>query len=253
MKKISKLLCVFLVALMVLVPTFSVSAKKTTTTTTTTTTTNGYYYTYEKSSDENAINVYVFYQATCTHCKDLHEYLQELKGDDEVKNKFNVVDYEVSNSTENNTFMYEVAEYFDYNLNGVPFFVIGDEYWSGFPSDASSSTLKQDIIDAYNDSNYTDVVGKLADGSLSENNSKMGSNIVGIIILAITVVVIIVLIVLSSRNTYYDEEEIVEEEKEEKVVKKATSTKEDDSKKASNKSTATKSKAKTSNSTKKKN
>lgn len=240
LKKFSKLLCVFLVALMVLVPTFNVSAKTTTTTTTTTTTQNGYYYTYEESSDENAINVYVFYQATCTHCKDLHEYLQELKSDDEVKDKFNVVDYEVLYDEENKELMYEVAEYFDFELKGVPLYVIGNEYWSGFPEDGSTSTLKQDIIDAYNDSNYTDVVSGIAAGVITEDTSKLGSNVVGIIILAITVVIIIALIILSSKNTYYDEEEeIVEEEEKEKVVKKDTSTN-----KASNKSTATKKKAK---------
>lgn len=255
MKKVCKLFCVLMVALMLLAPVTGVYAKKKTTTTTTTTT----------AQKTDAVNVYVFYSPTCPHCSDLHEYLSELEKDKEYKNLFNVVDYDVVSSNTNRELWEKVGNYFGVELDGVPFYVIGDQYYEGF-GDSSKDTIKAAIKNAKNDSNYKDVVGGIGSGEITgskdDSEDKKGNDMVGMIILAVTVVIIIVLIVCSSKNKYSDDEEDEEDDIEEDVATenktssaKANTTKtnatkkSNTTKKANNKSTTTKS---TKNTSKKK-
>lgn len=202
MKKVCKLFCVLMVALMLLVPVTGVYAKKTTTTTTTTTTT--------AAKNDDAVNVYVFYSPTCPHCSDLHSYLDELKKDKEYKDLFNVVDYDVVSNQTNYELWEKVGEYFGVNIDGVPFYVIGDQHYEGF-GDSAKDTIKAAIKNAHNDSKYLDVVDGIGKGEITDqkkdSEDKKGNNMVGMVILAITVVIIIVLIVCSSKNRYYDDEE----------------------------------------------
>ena len=95
MKKFSKLFCVIIMAILLVVPSASVFAAKTTKKTTTTTTTSA---TYAVSEDEKAVTMHVFYSPTCGHCAALHEFLGELKEDKDYKDKFNIKDYNVSDS-----------------------------------------------------------------------------------------------------------------------------------------------------------
>ncbi|MCH5167097.1 MAG: hypothetical protein J1F35_04305 [Erysipelotrichales bacterium] len=249
MKRLSKLFCVLMVALMLVMP-FNVNAAKTTKKTTTTKTTTTEITTFAKSQDEGAINVYVFYWSACSHCKELHEYLAELKEDKDIKDKFNVVDYEVTNS-DNNELMQEVIEYFNANVKGVPFYVIGDQYFNGF-GESSKATLVSAIEDAYTSKNYQDVVAAVVSGDVDSLYDDKSSDIVGMVVLGICVVIIIALIVCSSKNKYYDEEEVEEQPKE--VVKKSApkkaAPKKTASKASSSKTTTTKSKTSTSKNTK---
>lgn len=257
MKRICKLFCVLIVAMMLLVPVTGVYAAKKKTTTTTTTTT--------AQVNDGAVNVYVFYSPTCPHCADLHTFLDELKEDKEYKKLFNVVDYDVQTSQTNYQLWEKVGEYFGVKIDGVPFYVIGDNYYEGF-GDSAKDTLKTAIKNASNDSKYVDVVDGIGKGEITgtkdENSEdKKGNNIVGMVILAITVVIIIILIVCSSKNKYYDDEdddededdddEVVEEEKEVKKesttktqtkepATKANATKKTNTAKKNNKSTTTK-------------
>ena len=216
MKKFSKLFCVLMMTLMLVMPFAGVDAKTTTKKKTTTTTTTS---TATKSTDENAINVYVFYSSTCPHCKDLHAYLDELKNDKDVRDKFNIVDYEVS-TAENIDLMNKVSDYFKANITGVPFYVIGDKYFEGY-SDNSKSSILDAIKDNYGSSKYKDVVASVLDGTAGELDDQ-GSNVVGMVILGITVVIIIVLIVCSSKNKYYDDEEESDTEDKEEALDEKT-------------------------------
>lgn len=111
------------------------------------------------------IKVYVFYLETCPHCKDLHEYLDELKSSKSYKNMFETVYYEVS-SAKNYYLMMDVAEYLNADVGGVPFFVIGTKYFNGF-GDKSKSVIKKEIENNYGNKNYEDIVANIE----SEDNS----------------------------------------------------------------------------------
>lgn len=210
MKKISKLLCVMMMSLLLVVPFLNVDAatKKATKKTTTTTTTAK---TYAVSQDENAVTIHVFYSETCPHCQSLHEFLSELKEDKDYKDKFNVKDYSVSESL-NVELLDEVHEYFKYTGNGgVPYFVIGSDPFEGFGEGRSEAEIKKAIDDLYGSKNYKDVVTAIINDEI-DSLSDDASNVVGMVVLGLCVVIIIALIVCSSKNKYYDEEDEDEEE-----------------------------------------
>lgn len=228
MKKFSKLFCVMIMSLLLVVPFLNVDAAKTTKKTTTTTTTAS---TFAKSEDEKAVSVYVFYLTTCPHCQELHEYLSELKEDKDIKDKFNVIDYEVSSSV-NLEILNKVRAYFKDTGNGVPYFVIGDEDFTGF-GESSKSEIRKTIEDFYGSKNYQDVVAAVINGT-TDSLDDGSSNIIGVVVLGLCVVIIIALIICSSKNKYYEDDE--EEEEEEKPAKaKATAKKKDTKAKSSKK------------------
>ena len=217
MKKFSKLFCVIIMAILLVVPSASVFAAKTTKKTTTTTTTSA---TYAVSEDEKAVTMHVFYSPTCGHCAALHEFLSELKEDKDYKDKFNIKDYNVSDSL-NIELLDEVRDHFKNAGDGVPYYVIGDVDFEGF-GESSKAEIKKTIDDMYGSKNYKDVVNAIVKdevGTLSDD----ANNVIGMVVLGLCVVIIIVLIICSSKNKYYeddleDEEETESEEKEEEKV-----------------------------------
>ena len=97
--------------------------------------------------EENKINIYLFYSSTCPHCHDEIEYLKDVKK--KYGNKINIYKYEVTENRNNNVLMNTVKSLFDFDSNGVPFTVIGEEYIFGF---SESSTEIEDVLDKYIDS-----------------------------------------------------------------------------------------------------
>lgn len=255
-----KFLSIVLMVLLVMSPVMMVEAKTTTTSKTTTstkktttkkstkTTTTKKTTTEEASESKNSINIYVFYSSTCPHCTELHEFLSELKEDKTYGKMFKVIDYEVSDS-QNSDLMYEVVSHFKQTYSGVPIYVIGNQYMSGFAKDVHGDQVKEAIKKAY-DEQPEDEVAKL----IQELGNKKDSSAVGYVVLAIAVVVIIGVIYSSSKNKYYDDEVDSAEELDTKSseVKNETNTvetKEVESKKTDSKKTSSTTKK---NSTKKK-
>ena len=106
------------------------------------------------NAEDKYINVYLFHSSTCPHCKQelawFDDYLDEH---DNVK----LYDYEISNSENMNKY-YEVQSILDYNSNGVPFLVIGNDVVIGFSE--SLSTRIETLIDYYLLNDYVDEVGE---------------------------------------------------------------------------------------------
>ncbi len=255
-----KFLKVLIVALVMLMPLTFASAKKAKTTTEETVPANG-----------TPVNLYVFYGSGCSHCADLHTYLSELATDKEYNYMFEVVDYEVWSDKTNATLMQNVAKEFNTTASGVPFYVVGDYYSSGFPNISSTDSavqetvkevtdeLKAAIKKAYTEANksngsYKDIVASVGTGNSSVNDdakTKSDNDIVGYILLGITII-IVVCIVFGRSSTKEDFEEVVEEAKvEEEVVEgdkapvkktttKKTTTKKTTTKKATAKKTTAK-------------
>jgi thiol-disulfide isomerase/thioredoxin len=244
MKKILSVLLALLVAFM---PLFGVSAKE----------------------EKEKINFYIFYGDGCGYCAALHSYTDQLQKDKNYKDMFNIVDYEVWKNQENATLMSNVGAYFKTEVTGVPFYVIGDQYFSGFSDQSSPAQIEAAIKKAYENKDYVDIVAGIGegtisvkDGDLNEKDTSKENNIVGYIILGITAIIVVAIIFGRDKDTYYDEEEVEEveeeteteeeeeevvEEKPKKVIKKSaekTTTKSTTAKKSTTKSSASKSTAK---------
>lgn len=173
-----KYLILILSIMIVFLPNTVLAKKKTTTT---------------KAKDP--VNVYIFYSETCPHCALLHEYTDELQKDKKMSKKFKVVDYEVSNE-ENADLLLKVGTYFDEDVSGVPFYVIGKQTFSGFGED-SGSTLEDAINTEYSNKDYEDVVAKIIDGTIqvdttqNSNESSSSSDTATYIILGIIIVAVV--------------------------------------------------------------
>ena len=255
-----KFLSIVLMVLLVMSPVMMVEAKTTTTSKTTTstkktttkkstkTTTTKKTTTEEASENKNPINIYVFYSSTCPHCTELHEFLNKLKEDKTYGKMFKVNDYEVPDS-QNSDLMYEVVNHFKQDYSGVPIYIVGNQYMSGFAKDVHGDQVKEAIKKAY-DEQPEDEVAKL----IQELGNKKDSNVVGYVVLAVAVIIIIGVIYSSSKNKYYDDEADSTEEldaKNSEVMneKKTVETKKVESKKSDSKKTSSTTKK---NSTKKK-
>ena len=206
-----------LVLLLVLVPVTFANAKKTTTTTT------------ASAKAPNTVNIYVFYGDGCPHCADLEDYIKNnLKKDSRVKDYINVTYYETWYDTTNQQFLSVVAQTLGVEIKGVPFMLIGDQYFSGYGSQMNEDIVAK-IVEQKQNSKYVDVIekAKKASGitpvvsnpetgveSKEDEKTDSGKNdTVGIIILGVTVVIIIAIIF--TRHTSDDEEEIEEDSDEE--------------------------------------
>ena len=130
MKKITKILFMFIVFITFLNNVFAVEEK-------------------------NLVNIYLFHSNTCPHCK------EEIKLLDELSNKYDnimIYKYEISDK-DNLELMENIAGLFDTTVRGTPFTVIGDKYYHGFRSDSSKSKFIA-TIEYYSDNGYKDIVGE---------------------------------------------------------------------------------------------
>ena len=98
---------------------------------------------YAEKGDQ--VIIYLFRGEGCGHCKEFIEYLTTSL----VKthgNKFKLRAYEVWYATANKELMEDVADYFNINVNGVPFIVIGDQKWVGFSEDYKTEIENSGIV-----------------------------------------------------------------------------------------------------------
>ncbi|MGI6324659.1 MAG: hypothetical protein ACOXZS_01775 [Bacilli bacterium] len=102
------------------------------------------------------VNIYFFWGNGCPHCENEKEVLAELKKEYPIT----IYDYEVWYNKENQELLDKVGEYFDININGAPFTVIGNNYFVGFSTVQGPAELER-LIKYYLDNNCRDMVGEL--------------------------------------------------------------------------------------------
>ena len=202
-----------------------------------------------KKAEKGPINFYIFYGSTCGYCQKLHNYTATLEKDKTINSKFRIVDYEVWGDKNNSDLMTKVGSYFNFNVDGVPFYVIGDQYFTGFSEESSPEKIVKAINEEYSDSNYVDVVAGIQDGSIkvdstgsnTKTEEKKKNDVVGYVILGITAAVVVAILFGRSNASEYvepDSETDMEVEKTEKQESKSkkTSTNKNTAKKNTKKS-----------------
>ncbi len=151
-----------LILLVVLLPVLGVdAAKKKTTTKKTTTTTS-------TTVAGKKVKFYIFYGSTCGYCQRLHNYVAELEKDPTINYMFEVVDYEVWGNYNNSELMKRVADSLNYNVTGVPTYIIGEKIFSGY-SERYNNTIREAIEEAYQNKNTKDVVLPIIEEMIEEN------------------------------------------------------------------------------------
>ena len=112
------------------------------------------------------VTLYLFHGNTCVHCKAAWEYLDTIKSD---YPSVDFVGYEIFEDTSNEELLTKVRKILGSDSRGVPFFVIGERYLTGF-----GDYRKEDVIDALdyymvNYDEYDDIVAKVILGEFSEH------------------------------------------------------------------------------------
>ena len=91
--------------------------------------------------------IYLFRGQGCSHCQEFLTFLSSLT--EEYGEYFRLVAFETWKDTANSELMSEVAESLNTEASGVPFIIIGSQFFGGYASDYDES-IKQAIMDLYN-------------------------------------------------------------------------------------------------------
>ncbi len=113
------------------------------------------------------VNIYVFHQYTCPHCKHALAYLNELKNE---RDDINLYDFELlkSENAHNRILYQDVCELLNIKIQSVPLIIIGNEYFIGYSSSKNTEIIK--LINFYKEKDYKDIVGQKLKIVSEDNN-----------------------------------------------------------------------------------
>jgi thiol-disulfide isomerase/thioredoxin len=121
------------------------------------------------SAQEDKVIIYLFWGKGCPHCTREQAFLEKLTlkyPQIEIKN------FEVNTQPGNLKLLQKVGQKLKASISGVPFTVIGDNYFSGYLSDETTGQEIEKAIQCALENGCPDVVGDLVPPSSSSPGSK---------------------------------------------------------------------------------
>lgn len=119
----------------------------------------------------NNINAYFFYGDGCPHCAEEKELLFYLSKTEYPNLKLH--EYEIYNNRENILLLQDISEQLNVRVDGVPFLVIGDEYFIGYSDTITRDSIKK-RLDECSINKCSDSISKI----LGIVNSEIGEVVV---------------------------------------------------------------------------
>ena len=110
------------------------------------------------NAEENEIRLYLFHSSSCPHCKAEIEFLESIKDD---YPSLKVIEYEVSGNAMNYNFYNKVMKKTGINATGVPFTLIGTDYYVGFDENTGTDKEIKKSIEKFLNGDYVDVIAKI--------------------------------------------------------------------------------------------
>ncbi len=126
----------------------------------------GFFFNISSCYAKEKVTLYFFHGDGCPHCAEEEKYLDTLE--DKYDN-LKIKEYEVWYDFNNKRLMNDVAKELGTEVSGVPFTVIGEDYFKGY-SEASNSEF-ENSIEKNSNGNYTDVVSLVKKGKSRELKS----------------------------------------------------------------------------------
>jgi thiol-disulfide isomerase/thioredoxin len=124
--------------------------------------------------NENTVNLYFFYGDGCPHCAKEEPFLKKME---EKYSNLKVNSYEIWYNSENRNLMIEFGKKLNATVNGVPFTIIGDKYFTGWLDEESTGKqIEQEIICAVEDG-CRDILSEINDGENKTDTSVTVSKI----------------------------------------------------------------------------
>lgn len=198
------------------------------------------------AASNEKITVHIFRGEGCGYCKAALSFFDSIK--EEYGQYYELEEHEVWYDEDNATLMSNVAAYFNEEVNGVPYIIIGDKTFQGY-TESYNDEIKQAIKDAYDSGKFEDRVKQVQNGTATTSNTSKkdkdkDSNTTTIIIIAVALVGFVALFYFARDNGTEEievkEEKKVEEVKVEPEVKKETAPKKTTKTTTSKKTTTTK-------------
>lgn len=155
------------------------------------------------------INIYFFKGETCGFCARAKTFFESLENDSEYKDLFVLKEYEIWNNKKNADLAEDAAKIMGDELDGVPYFIIGDKSWNGYTADYDEEIKKQ-IKAVYEDESFVDPLKDLISGEKETDESWVTSAV----ILVVAIGLIGGIIYFARQDTEEDEEP----KKEKKIV-----------------------------------
>jgi len=176
MKKIRSLL-VILLLMMVALP-FSVKAEE------------------KPETGKDPVKIYFFHGSTCGYCQAAFEWFETIEK--EYGDYYDIVDYEVWGSTENQELLEEVATIMGDTASGVPYIVLGNySYPNGFSNDTiidqetektMGDQMIEQILEVYESDDRYDVMKEIKE---KPDYSNVVGIVAGVIIVGLVAVAVI--------------------------------------------------------------
>ena len=130
------------------------------------------------------VTVYFFRGEGCPHCQDAEDWFSSIE--EEHGSKFNIVDYETWNDTDNAELMQRVAEARNETAEGVPYIIVGNKSWNGFTESYGEEILAEINSEYEKDpSTRYDVMKLLKDKKVEKPNDVLALIIILVIVAAI--------------------------------------------------------------------
>lgn len=127
------------------------------------------------NAEENEIRLYLFHSSSCPHCKAEKEFLDSIKDD---YPSLKVIEYEVSGNAMNYNFYNKVLKKTGINATGVPFTLIGTDYYVGFDESTGTDKEIKKSIEKFLNGDYVDVIAKIKnDEDISDIKYNVDSSI----------------------------------------------------------------------------
>jgi thiol-disulfide isomerase/thioredoxin len=110
-----------------------------------------------QSSDEN-VNIYFFWAEGCPHCAHEKPFLGSLE---QKYSNVEVHSFEVTKSRENVELLQRVGEELNADVSGVPFTVVGKQYFSGWYDEKTTGAAIEEAVQCVIKNSCPDIVGSL--------------------------------------------------------------------------------------------
>jgi len=104
-------------------------------------------------TEPHPVTVYFFWGEGCPHCAKEEAFLETLS---DRYSHITVRDFEIYNEKDNLRLLQDLGKRLDADISGVPFTLIGEEYFVGYNNDQTSGKHIEDLIQKYSYTEYSD-------------------------------------------------------------------------------------------------
>lgn len=107
---------------------------------------------------DEEVNVYFFWAHGCPHCSDEKPFLEKLE---QEYSNLKVHSFEITSNRENIELLKKASEELNVDVSGVPFTVVGKQYFVGWHSEETTGKSLEEAINCVFKNECPDIVGSL--------------------------------------------------------------------------------------------